>query len=50
MKPYGNQFYLTKKVSYESQKNSDKISKKKITRNFIMNNYNFISFKVKLTL
>ena len=27
MKPYGNQFYLKKKVSYQSQKSSEKISK-----------------------
>ena len=26
MKPYGNQIYLKKKVSYESKKNSEKIS------------------------
>ena len=26
MKPYGNQFNLKKKVSYESKKNSEKIS------------------------
>ena len=26
MKPYGNQLYLRKKVSYQSQKNSEKIS------------------------
>jgi len=26
MKPYGNQLYLKKKVSYESKKNSEKIS------------------------
>ena len=29
MKPNGNQLYLNKKVSYESQKNSEKISKVK---------------------
>ena len=27
MKPYGNQFYLKKKVSYQSQKSYEKISK-----------------------